>query len=104
MRIVPVRPLHPISVTGSPQNYQHLDRRRSSNTDTDSNTGNGSMDSNTGRRSVTPIEPFVDESFGKYAGTNKAELPSTLPGGHDWEIARIVQALLVKQPPAGALN
>jgi hypothetical protein len=48
------------------------------------------MDSNTGRRSVTPIEPFVDESFGKYAGTNKAELPSTLPGGHDWEIARIV--------------
>jgi hypothetical protein len=31
-------------------------------------------------------------------------LPHTLPGGHEWEIALIVQALLVKQPPAGALS
>jgi hypothetical protein len=89
-------------VTGSSENCQHLDRHRGSNTD--SNTGNGSMDSNTGRRSVTPIEPFVDESFGKYAGINKAELRNTLPGGHEWEIALVVQGFLVKQPPAGALS
>jgi len=52
MRIVPVKPLHPISVAGISQNYPRLDRHRSSNTDTDSNTGNGSMDNNTGRRSM----------------------------------------------------
>jgi hypothetical protein len=53
---------------------------------------------------ATSIEPFVDEGFGKYDGTNKAELPNTLPGGHEWEIALVVQGFLVKQPPAGALS
>ena len=42
----------------------------------------------------------MDEGFGKYAGTNKAELRNTLPGGHEWEIALVVQGFLVKQPPA----
>jgi hypothetical protein len=41
----------------------------------------------------------VDEGFSKYAGTNKAELRNTLPGGHEWEIALVVQGYLVKQPP-----
>ena len=53
---------------------------------------------------ATSIEPFVDEGFGKYAGTNKAELRNTLPGGQEWEIALVVQGFLVKQPPAGALS
>ena len=53
---------------------------------------------------ATSIEPFVDEGFGKYAGTNKAELRNTLPGGHEWEIALVVQGFLLKQPSAGALS
>src|ERR1700744_2740462 len=47
---------------------------------------------------ATSIEPFVDEGFGKYAGTINAELPNTLPGGQEWEIALVAQGLLVKQP------
>jgi hypothetical protein len=46
----------------------------------------------------------VGEGFGKYAGTNKAELRNTLPGGREWEIALVVQGFLVKQPPAGAFS
>jgi len=49
---------------------------------------------------ATSIEPFVDEGFGKYAGTNKAELRNTLPGGHEWEIVLVAQGFLVKQPPS----
>ena len=53
---------------------------------------------------ATSIEPFVDDGFGKYAGTNKAEVLNTLPGGHEWEIALVVQGFVVKQPPADALS
>ena len=35
-------------------------------------------------------------SFGKYVGTNKAELAHTLAGGHEWEIAS--RELVLRSP------